>query len=472
MMLSTPKIFRIVFLLFIVCVFNGEVFSQENAKCFIKKIEYDKHNKTRRSTILREIEFAESDTLLVRNVPTLIEEAQKNLMNTLLFNFVTVEPIWNIDSTQLIVKIAVIEKWYVWPIPLLEIADLNFNSWWKDKDFSRLNYGMFLRWDNFTGRKDMLKVLLRFGNEDKLGLYYELPSFNKKQNFGVDIGISYAQKHEIAVESIDNELIYFRDDDVYVKESFSSFIRLTYRPKIHHKQHITVEYQDISIVDTLIPLYPSLTLNNLSKLKFLSLSYKYIVDYRDFILYPLSGYYFDIELTKMGLGMVQENGTDFLFIKSKFNYYWKLKGHWFYGAGLLTKFSNAKYQPYVLQRGLGYFNDFVRGYELYIMDGQHYGLFRSNLKYELLPKRIHNFKFIKNEKFSKVYYAIYLNLFFDLGYVKDRYNAILNPLVNEFQYGYGIGLDYVTYYDMIFRIEYSINRQNEKFLFFHVKAPF
>lgn len=463
--------FIFLFLIFGV-VFSVDSYSQDVKTCVIGGIKYDKHNKTRRNIILRELEFGESDTILIRNIPRLIEEAKQNLMNTLLFNFVTIEPTWNNDSTKLDVEIAVVEKWYIWPLPLLEIADRNFNSWWEDKDLSRLNYGMFLNWDNFTGRKDMFKILLRFGHEDKLGLFYSLPSFNKKQNLGFDIGISYALKHEIGVESINNKLIYFRDQEEYIKESFSSFFQIAYRPLIHHKQYIKVEYQDISLADTLISLYPSLTLNQLNKLKFLSLSYKYIIDYRDYIPYPLVGHYFDVELNKVGLGLVQSNGADFFYMNSNLNYYWKLKNRWFFAAALSAKISDGKLQPYVLQRGLGYKNNFIRAYELYIMDGQHYGVFRSNLKYELLPKRVHEFKFIKNEKFSKIFYSIYLNLFFDLGYVKDKYNADVNPLVNEFQYGYGIGLDYVTYYDMVLRIEYSINKQNETFLFFHVKAPF
>lgn len=466
------KSIYITFFLLFVGSLNAPVYSQEKTKCIIGEIRFEKNNKTRRSTIMREIEFAESDTILVENIPLLFEKAAKNLMNTLLFNFVTITPFLNADSTILDVEIAVVEKWYLWPIPLLEIADRNFNSWWKDKDLSRLNYGFFLNWDNFTGRKDMFKLLLRFGHEDKLGFYYSLPSFNKKQNLGFNIGISYAQKHEIGVETVDNNLIYYRDEDEYIKESLSLSFRLIYRQKIHHQQYLKIDYQSVSLVDTLISLYPSLTPNNYKQIRFLTLSYKYVADYRDYTPYPLVGSYFDIELNKIGFGLVQSKSVDFFYVQAKLNYYWKLKDRWFYASSVFAKISNGKFQPYVLQRGLGYMNDFIRAYELYIMDGQHYGLFRSNLKYELVPKRVHDFKFIKNEKFGKVFYALYLNMYFDMGYVKDRYNGDINPLVNELQYGYGLGLDLVTYYDIVYRVEYSRNKQNEGFLFFHVKAPF
>jgi hypothetical protein len=46
-----------------------------------------------------------------------------------------------------------------------------------------------------------------------------------------------------------------------------------------------------------------------------------------------------------------------------------------------------------------------------------------------------------------------------------------NPLANTWQFGYGIGLDYVTYYNLVFSVEYSLNRMGESGLFLHFAAP-
>ena len=43
---------------------------------------------------------------------------------------------------------------------------------------------------------------------------------------------------------------------------------------------------------------------------------------------------------------------------------------------------------------------------------------------------------------------------------------------NEFLYGYGLGLDFVTYYDIVFRVEFSANKFGETGLFLHFNAPF
>ena len=46
------------------------------------------------------------------------------------------------------------------------------------------------------------------------------------------------------------------------------------------------------------------------------------------------------------------------------------------------------------------------------------------------------------------------------------------PHSNEFLYGYGLGIDFVTYYDIVFRVEFSANKFGETGLFLHFNAPF
>ena len=46
-----------------------------------------------------------------------------------------------------------------------------------------------------------------------------------------------------------------------------------------------------------------------------------------------------------------------------------------------------------------------------------------------------------------------------------------NYLANTVLCGSGLSLDFVSYYDLVLRMEYSINRLNEKGLFLHFIAP-
>lgn len=158
-------------------------------------------------------------------------------------------------------------------------------------------------------------------------------------------------------------------------------------------------------------------------------------------------------------------------LESTFRKYWQLAKRWYFASLITAKFSSDKFIPYFIQEGLGYGRKFVRGYEYYVVDGQQYGLMRSNIKFAIIPTRVFNLKFIPTEKFSKIHLAMYLNAFFDSGYVQDLRNTYHNNLPNHFLYGYGLGLDLVTYYDVVIRFEVSTNKMHETGFFMHFMAP-
>jgi hypothetical protein len=150
-----------------------------------------------------------------------------------------------------------------------------------------------------------------------------------------------------------------------------------------------------------------------------------------------------------------------------------LQKQWYAAFSATMLVSDEKGQPYFISNGLGYNQSFVRGYEYNVISGNSYGLVRSNLKYELLPARTFNLKFIPLEQFSKVFIAAYLNLFFDAAYIDgfDTWQSNHNKLPDSFLIGKGIGLDIVTYYDKVMRLEYSWNKENKGGLFIHFLAP-
>ena len=80
--------------------------------------------------------------------------------------------------------------------------------------------------------------------------------------------------------------------------------------------------------------------------------------------------------------------------------------------------------------------------------------------------------FIGMEQFNKIHYAVYVNMFADAGYVRNDFPDPTNTMVNNWQFSAGIGLDLVTYYDKVFRIDYAINRYGEHGVFLHVETPF
>jgi hypothetical protein len=171
------------------------------------------------------------------------------------------------------------------------------------------------------------------------------------------------------------------------------------------------------------------------------------------------------------LGLLKDEVMDITTLETSYRKYWELAPRWFFAAGGNAKFSQGKTNVYFSQQGLGFLGDLVRGYENFVIDGQHFLVLKSNLKFALVPQRTGRIGFLPGERFQLIHYAFYLNLFADAGYVDDRYFFEGNQLNNVWLAGTGLGIDFVTYYDKVFRTEFSVNRHGQAGLFFHVIAP-
>jgi len=435
----------------------------------IHSITFKGNKITRDRIIQRELLFKENDTIAAGEFDKVLDQSRKNLMNTSLFNFVTIDQIPVDGSQKIDIKIEFLERWYVWPVPILEFADRNFNEWLKKRDWNRLNYGMFLTWNNFRGRREKLVVYTRFGYDEKYQLSYQIPYVNRKQTIGMGVAGGFSQNHEIAYNSFNNKEVYYKNEHAYPQREFYSYAEMYYQKEIHNKQWFKLQFTQLHVSDSILIRNPDYNYGNTNLNRYLTFYYQFRSDHRDYRQYPLSGYYFDAQLDKKGLGLFDDPTVNSLAIKSNIREYLRIKGKFYWASGLTAKVSPFWHQPYYYLEGLGYGRDFVRGYEYYVVDGRHYGLLKNNLKFELVGQRVQEFKFIPTDKFNKLYYAFYLNAFIDLGYTFDPRNDanIFNPLSNEWLTGYGIGLDFVTYYDFVLRIEYSFNKMGESGFFIH-----
>jgi hypothetical protein len=246
---------------------------------------------------------------------------------------------------------------------------------------------------------------------------------------------------------------------------------LSYRKKINNTHSLDLSYNYYELDDTVNKLNPNYFYTNNSNNISLEINYQFKNDYRDSKAYPLKGYYFDINFSKKGLGILKNEKLNLLDIETNIRKYLQLNNKFYFAAGSTTKLSSNGFHPYRIEKALGYVRNFVRGYEYYVIDGQNFELVKTNFKYELISRKVNKIDFIKTEKFNTFYYVVYLNAFVDMGYVKSNDYDISNTLVNSFLCGYGIGLDYVTYYDKVLRLEFSINKLGEKGLFLHFMAP-
>ncbi len=437
----------------------------------VGKITIEGNDVTRDKIISRELEFKTGQELLFTDLCQRADLSRENLLNRSLFNFVylDLEPD-ELKPNVINITIRLIERWYIWPLPIFELADRNFNAWWQTKDFNRVNYGVFITHNNFRGRMEQLKLLLRAGYNQNYSLLYEIPYLTSKQNIGIGFETGYSRSREIPYKTIGNEQLFFKNENGYAQEKLFFKTLLSYRIGYRHSHFLYLGYEQYTFADTITKLNPDFMAISGKKSAFISLQYIFKHDFRDSKSYPLKGHYFDFEFAKSGFG-ITGTSPDFQYVKTTFDWYTPINGRWYWASNLTAKFSGGNTQPYYLRRALGYQNDFVRSYELYVIDGDNFGIFKNNLKLNVIKPKVRNLPLIPTEKFSKIHYALYLNVFLDLGYAGAMIPEPSNPLNNELLIGSGLGLDLVTYYDMVFRFEYSRNRLNEFGFFIHFMAP-
>ncbi len=422
---------------------------------------------TKPRIILRELTFKKGDTISLAEINLRIKRSEENLQNTSLFHSVKIT--WIQDNDRVNFYIVVTERWYIFPLPIFEVAERNFNVWWETKDFSRVIYGASLNWYNFRGRNEILAVTIRLGYTQRLSFYYSIPALTRGQKSGLTFSMAYSRNHQTAVKTLNNDLTFYNDPELFTKKEVGGSIVYSYRPGLNITHNFEVSYRHAEVVDTIVGLNPEY-FSTTNEETFGTLRYFLKIEHRDLAVYPLKGNYFDFEFAKTGLGFIGDD-IDLTYTVAHYKHFWPLSRRFHAAAGLSGKYSFNSKIPYYFTKGLGYGRDFIRGYEYYVMDGQHFGLLKTGIKFTLMPKKEVYAPFIPLNKFATIPFAFYLNLFSDLGYVSDTQFNETNFLNNTWQYSYGAGIDFVTYYDMIFRLEYSINKLGESGFFLHFTSP-
>ncbi len=447
--------------------------SGDTTQMVVRNIEISGNKLTRNSIILREITFGEGETIPREELARRIHNSRENIFNTRLFNIVKMDMVPVTGSDSVDIGVSVIERWYIWPIPFVQLSDRNFNAWWESRDFSRITYGVDLSFRNVRGRNETLQILTHFGYNQKYGFTYTIPYIDRKEKLGLGFGAEIDLNHEIAVKTEDNKPVYMKDNSRFLKKLATGYIQLIARPDIYSTHSVKISYNYYDFAEALQTV-PSFFVGESTLLQFFTFNYFFKNDHRDVQFYPLTGYYIDAEINYSIPFAVACNA----FLKANFRKYWQLGNRWYCASGFTGKISLEEEQPYPFRQGLGYGREFVRGYEYYVVDGQHFALLKNTLKWAILPQRVVKLPFLKSEKFNTVPLALYLNAFIDLGYVYNNEgdNDYLveqsgNTLQNSLLTGYGAGIDFTTYYDIVVRVEFSLNTMGDKSFYLHFMAP-
>jgi outer membrane protein assembly factor BamA len=456
------------FFLFFFVLVSIFVKAEKSNFLVLSEIKFIGNKVTKERILLREFPCSLGDTISKEILEKTLTRIQSNLMNTHLFNVVNVNHVL-FDSLHFGIYVDLIEQWYTWPIPIFEIEDNNFNTWLQTTDWYRLNYGMYIERENFRGRREELVAKFQMGYSEQFALQYKIPFIDKKQKHGLGFTVSYKGNHEIAYNSENNKRKLYRNEIDYARNEFYARIGYQYRKKIYNTHSAQIFYYNVSVLDTIRKLNQEYLNANTLRNTFFVATYQFKHDKRNFANYPVKGHYFDIEVSKYGLGIFS-NAPDFTTFQVWAKKYFDLGKGFYFSAGAKYRAATKRNINFYLQKGLGYGSDFIRSFEYYVIDGQQWVFQKSQLRYGILENKLLKLPIITSKKFNTVPVSVYPGVFFDNGYVKD-FSSRINPLANKWIYGGGVSLDFVTFYEMVLRTEYSVNMLGESGIFLHFVAP-
>ncbi|NMM49139.1 BamA/TamA family outer membrane protein [Marinigracilibium pacificum] len=427
------------------------------------------NKKTKDVIILREMQLIAGETVAVSELKNLLTQDRNNIFNTSLF--VTVElRIIPAASGEIDILVQLKERWYTFPTIKFELADRNFSEWWinQGKSLDRVNYGVGLYQYNLRGMDETLSLGLQFGYTREFLLGYNIPYINKGLKTGLETLIFYNDNRNIPYDTRDN-MQQFLDSERKIRREFRISETLRIRESIQNTHSFRIAYQNIKIDDTVALENPDYFLNGDTEKQFLILTYQFSRDLRDVSAYPLNGFLLAGSINQSGTGLFSNSFQTSL--EAEFAKYKHLGKGYYLSNRISGRASFPPKQPYFVFRGMGYKKEIIRGFELNVIDGQHFILNKSTFKKELFSNQFKLGNWMPIDQFRTVPVALYLKSFFDIGYVDNSLNyGPDNNLINQVNFGYGLGLDLVTYYDFVMRFEYSFNSEGQNRFFFNIKT--
>ncbi|HSZ24830.1 MAG TPA: BamA/TamA family outer membrane protein [Cytophagaceae bacterium] len=433
----------------------------------IKEIVIAGNSITKEKIILREMGIKKGDTIVTNTMDGRLAWIKNRIFNTTLF--LSVDLNLTGDSIYKVLYINLRERFYFTPFLAGGLGDRNFNEWWQDRHhaLNRIDYGLNLKIRNIVGLNHTLRLKATTGFNQKAEVSYAVPYIDKKLKTGLIVNAQMVFNKQVAFETYQHKLNYIETNG-YGRKKFNIGFFFTRRNKFYSFHQLGPYFQYTTVQDTIAQSNPNYFLNGATFQRSYGAKYIFTRDRRDYIYYPLKGHYLKTELDFQHLVSVKT--LDVASLRVEYAQYIPFKKNLFFASGIRIKVSNPSVQPYYSQRGLGYNREWVSGYERYVIDGQSYALLKTNLRWQILSIKP-TLKFISLKKFRTVPLRMYLKVYSDQGYVVDNtYNPYNNFLSNRLLVGGGVGLDIVTYYDIVTRIECSVNGLGQAGIFLNLKA--
>lgn len=442
---------------------------------YIDSINYTGNKKTKNYIIRRELDFKVNDSVDMAILTQGFSRNRSRILNTGLFKDVTINiKRWNTETNHITIDIECDEGWYIYPVPIFELADRNFNVWWDEFNGSlkRTNYGIKFIHTNLTGQADALKITLQGGYSQKIDLEYTWPYWGKDRSWRFTSNIFYSRNKEAYYNTIENKLVFHKalKEDEYSLGRFRVNTALEHRTTLQLFQSIRLEYNSNNTIPAISEdLNPAFFLNK-SKQSYLSLRYEFKYDDRDLKYYPSNGRLAEIHITKEGIGKPEDLNTLTTSLQLQQFIPWNKK----HNAGIMIKAKGSiirNQPPYFNSRALGFGDNYLKGYEYYVVDGLDYFFLRLRERFIFLDKTI---KILPDRKLGIKSKPIKLgfSVHGSTGYVNNVFYSTSNTFGNRWLWSTGCSLELLLSNTAMFQFDWSMNHLRQSGLYLHFKEDF
>ena len=449
---------------------NESALPGDNQPIRIDEIYILGNKKTKEKIILREMSLKKGTYGSRDDIKKSIAIDKINILNTNLFNAVSIEILEDPEKSTVNVFVKVDERWYFWPAPLIGIADRNLMDWVinREGDANRFNYGLKLTKYNLNGQNQTLKLRGQLGFEKMLYFDYLIPYIDQSQRYGLRFLHSYKESNNVPFITEDHIPIFFNSDEINRNEHITSIIH-SFRPSLYNYHYINISYKNSKVSDTIISLNPNYHFNGNEQQQYLSLSYEFIHDQRNNKQFATSGSLFKVKIQNEGIGSKEKfNISSFNF---KYNKYTPLSNDFFLANGIMGLHTFPAEQPYYNYQGLGYNEVLARGFELDLIEGSRFLLQKNTLRKKIFDRSKDIRNIMPIAQFAQFRMAAYLKFFADFAWIDNYPNyEVSSRLTNKLLYSFGIGLDLIAIYDLVLRLEYSYNSENKRNFALKIKA--
>ncbi|MCX6315816.1 MAG: hypothetical protein NTW29_00885 [Bacteroidetes bacterium] len=444
------------------------IVQQGTVPIYISAIEISGNRKTKPFIILREIPVRTGETYPLSVLLEKFEDARRQLMNTTLFHTVVVAA-QKFEGNKVTISVTVKERWYLFPVPFLKPVDRNLNQWLVEQKASlnRVNFGLRLKYYNATGRSDKLSALVGLGYTRQFSISYDRLYIDKRFKWGLNVGFNTGKNKEVNYNTEKDKQVFIKVNDLFLNNYTNAFLQLTYRRKIKTRHSIGFAWSSQQVGDTIPILNPEYFNAGKKTVRYPELFYGLTYFDLDYIPYPTRGYALSAAVEKKGVSR-DMNLTN---ISVKAAGFWHVMPKTFFGLNLYGGIKFPFKQPYFNRRFLGYGDTYMQGYEYYVTDGVAGGYIKASLTHELLNFRIRIPPLKKGKEAEHIPIRIFGKIFGNTGYVHNPEPGD-NFLSNKMLYSGGIGLDFLTFYDITFKLEWSFNQLGQNGIFVHRKSLF